>query len=185
MESGLQAACRRPSGGGWQSQRVDRLALITHWPTVVRDGNPTRERGTGRHRTCDKSLAHLSGDRPIGDQGMSRLKAGLQPGRLGLPSHNAELISGLSLSREVGRFSPSPIMGKSDVPNKSRGLRNRPEIESRFAMSASRRLQLLRSDFDPSHHRFCDLLTASPTTASPTTASSRQAAEQRQSTIER
>jgi len=118
-------------------------------------------------------------------QRLNRLKTGLQPGRLGLPSHNAELISGLSLSREVGRFSPSPIMGKSDVPNKSRGLRNRPEIESRFAMSASRRLQLLRSDFDPSHHRFCDLLTASPTTANPTTASSRQAAEQRQSTIER
>jgi hypothetical protein len=42
-------------------------------------------------------------------------------------------------------------------------------------MSASRRLQLLRRDFDPPHQQFSDLVTARPTTAS-----SRQAAEQRQ-----
>jgi hypothetical protein len=42
----------------------------------VRDGNPTRERGTGCQRTCDKSLAYASGYRgSIRDQGPQRKSA--------------------------------------------------------------------------------------------------------------
>jgi hypothetical protein len=53
-QTGVQPENSRTDGAGTKP----RLALITHWLTVLRDGNPTREQGTGRHRTCDKSLAH-------------------------------------------------------------------------------------------------------------------------------